>query len=86
MIIFSKLKLNCTKIICSLAYIGKSSWPELVGVTGDVAVKIIEKENRYVNAVIVEEGTFVTQDFRCDRVRVWVDKYTRIVITTPTIG
>lgn len=53
---------------------------------GDVAQKIIEKENHYVHARVVEEGTFVTQDFRCDRVWVWVDKYTHIVIITPVIG
>lgn len=58
----------------------------MVGVLGDVAQKIIEKENHYVHARVVEEGTFVTQDFRCDRVWVWVDKYTHIVIITPVIG
>ncbi|KAL0548180.1 hypothetical protein IC582_012626 [Cucumis melo] len=65
---------------------GKSSWPELVLVSGNIAEKIIEKENHYVNAIIVEQGKFVTQDFRCDRVWVWVDKYTRIVVKTPIIG
>lgn len=58
----------------------------MVGVSGNIAEKIIEKENHYVNAIIVEQGKFVTQDFRCDRVWVWVDKYTRIVVKTPIIG
>ncbi|KAG6495635.1 hypothetical protein ZIOFF_043461 [Zingiber officinale] len=47
--------------------VGKSSWPELVGVNGNKAVTIIEKENPNVDAITVLIGSFVTQDFRCDR-------------------
>ncbi|KAK6157991.1 hypothetical protein DH2020_005305 [Rehmannia glutinosa] len=52
---------------------GKSSWPELVGVPGEVAVATIERENPLVNAVIVPPGSVITADLRCDRVRVFVD-------------
>ncbi|XVE99291.1 hypothetical protein REPUB_Repub03eG0185900 [Reevesia pubescens] len=64
---------------------GKSSWPELVGETGEIAATTIENENPLVNAVIVLEGTSVTDDFRCDRVRVWVNT-NGIVIEVPVIG
>ncbi|KAK7268793.1 hypothetical protein RIF29_21502 [Crotalaria pallida] len=64
---------------------GKSSWPELVGVKGTVAESTIERENHLVNAVIVLEGSFVTADFRCDRVRVWVNT-NGIVTRVPHIG
>ncbi|KAJ7954763.1 putative Proteinase inhibitor [Quillaja saponaria] len=64
---------------------GKNSWPELKGTEGDAAVRIIERENRFVDAQIVLEGTIVTQDFRCDRVRVWVDT-NGIVTRVPQIG
>ncbi|BFG14054.1 hypothetical protein CerSpe_003280 [Prunus speciosa] len=64
---------------------GKDSWPELVGDKGKDAVATIESENHLVNAVIVKEGTFVTADFRCDRVRVWVNKR-GIVTKVPIIG
>ncbi|XVE77883.1 hypothetical protein DITRI_Ditri13aG0099500 [Diplodiscus trichospermus] len=64
---------------------GKSSWPELVGISGEVAAAIIEKENPKVSVAIVKEGMMVTMDFGCDRVRVWVDKY-GIVKLTPKIG
>ncbi|KAA8527720.1 hypothetical protein F0562_035411 [Nyssa sinensis] len=64
---------------------GKSSWPELVGAKGETAVKTIEKENHKVNAQIVLDGTPVTADFRCDRVRVVVDKKD-IVLQVPVIG
>ncbi|BAT94761.1 hypothetical protein LR48_Vigan02g169300 [Vigna angularis] len=64
---------------------GKSSWPELVGVEGSVAVATIERENPYVEAETVLKGSIVTTDFRCDRVRVWVTKE-GIVYQTPIIG
>ncbi|XP_062150152.1 proteinase inhibitor-like [Alnus glutinosa] len=64
---------------------GKNSWPELVGEQGTVAEATIERENSLVNAVIVEEGSFVTQDFRCDRVWVWVNE-NGTVCSVPTIG
>ncbi|KAJ4836292.1 hypothetical protein Tsubulata_008022 [Turnera subulata] len=62
---------------------GKNSWPELVGTKGEEAAATIEKENPNVNAVIVLEGTPVTMDFRCDRVRVWVDG---TVVRVPVIA
>ncbi|CAJ2628093.1 Inhibitor of trypsin and hageman factor [Trifolium pratense] len=64
---------------------GKNSWPELVGVEGKVAAATIERENPLVKANIVPEGSVVIQDFRCDRVWVWVDK-NGIVKQVPTIG
>ncbi|KAG4997783.1 hypothetical protein JHK82_028555 [Glycine max] len=64
---------------------GKSSWPELVGVEGTVAVATIERENPLVDANTVLKGTIVTPDFRCDRVWVWVTK-DGIVYQVPTIG
>ncbi|KAJ8486479.1 hypothetical protein OPV22_018964 [Ensete ventricosum] len=64
---------------------GKNSWPELLGVKGETAVTTIECENPAVKAVIVKVGSMVTADFRCDRVRVWVDK-AGIVAQIPSIG
>lgn len=63
----------------------KNSWPELMGTNGDYAASVIERENPNVDAVVVLNGSPVTADFRCDRVRVWVDRY-RIVVKTPTAG
>ncbi|KAI7738785.1 hypothetical protein M8C21_021082 [Ambrosia artemisiifolia] len=64
---------------------GKKSWPELVGADGQAATTIIESENHKVDAIIVEEGSFVTGDIRCDRVRVFVDG-NHIVKEVPKIG
>ncbi|MFS7925936.1 putative proteinase inhibitor I13, potato inhibitor I [Helianthus anomalus] len=64
---------------------GKKSWPELVGARGQAAAAIIESENHKVDAIVVEEGSFVTTDIRCDRVRVFVDD-NHIVKEVPKIG
>nr|XP_043634403.1 glu S.griseus protease inhibitor-like [Erigeron canadensis] len=64
---------------------GKSSWPELVGESGEAAAAKIEKQNPRVDAIVLRDGTPTTTDFRCDRVWVWVDSY-GVVIRTPNIG
>ncbi|KAJ0237488.1 hypothetical protein HA466_0248750 [Hirschfeldia incana] len=67
--------------------LGKTSWPELVGIDGDYAVSVIERENTRVRAVVILSGSPVTGDFRCDRVWVRVDKEVDgIVVQTPTVG
>ncbi|KAI3898806.1 hypothetical protein MKW92_023369 [Papaver armeniacum] len=65
---------------------GKNSWPELVGVDGDAAAATIKRQNgNIMSAVVVLEGTSVSEDFRCTRVWVWVNG-SGIVTTTPKIG
>ncbi|CAN6439448.1 unnamed protein product [Victoria cruziana] len=65
---------------------GKSSWPELVGFYGRFAPPIIRFQNPLVTDVdVVLQGTLVTMDFRCDRVRVWVNTK-GIIYKPPTIG
>ncbi|KNA21305.1 hypothetical protein SOVF_043910 [Spinacia oleracea] len=64
---------------------GKKSWPELVGKDGNEAAEIIKSENCFVKlTVVLLEGTPVTKDFRCDRVRVFVDACGKVV-ETPVI-
>ena len=71
---------------CLTFLLGKSSWPELVGVKGEVAEKKVKEENPSIKStVIVAEGSFVTLEFRCDRVRVWVDEK-GFVTKVPKIG
>ncbi|KAL7160371.1 hypothetical protein ABFS83_01G090900 [Erythranthe nasuta] len=64
---------------------GKRSWPELVGVPGNVAVATIERENPLVNAIILPPGTLPTLDFRCDRVWVYVNGNGNVTMV-PVIG
>ncbi|XP_027362403.1 inhibitor of trypsin and hageman factor-like [Abrus precatorius] len=65
--------------------VGKSSWQELVGINGEAATQIIMRENPNVKAFVVAEGSVVTNDFKCDRVRVFVN-YRGIVTLVPKIG
>ncbi|KAK3190254.1 hypothetical protein Dsin_029815 [Dipteronia sinensis] len=55
---------------------GKASWPELVGARGVDAASTIERENPYVTAEIVLEGTIVTQEFSCTRAEAGVGEAT----------
>ncbi|KAL2934634.1 Proteinase inhibitor [Bienertia sinuspersici] len=65
---------------------GKNLWPELVGEKGKKAAKIIRRENpNVVRTAVLLYGTFVTLDFRCDRVWVWVDD-DGYVVQAPMIG
>ncbi|KAK7274964.1 hypothetical protein RIF29_16067 [Crotalaria pallida] len=64
---------------------GKSSWEELVGINGGVATQIIMRENPRVKARTVAEGSAVTDNFRCDRVLVFVDNQ-NTVTEVPVIG
>jgi hypothetical protein len=73
----------CNKNVFALA--GKSSWPELLGAQARVAVVTIETQNPNVDTQVVLEGTPVTKDFSCTRVRVWIDQ-NRIVTRVPVIG
>ena len=71
--------------IGALNFAAKSSWPELLGAQARVAVATIETENPYVDTQVVLEGTPVTGEFSCTRVRVWIDR-NRIVTRVPVIG
>ncbi|KAI9087447.1 hypothetical protein K1719_030587 [Acacia pycnantha] len=65
---------------------GKDSWPELVGGEGESAKETIERENHWVTIiVIVVVGSSVTNDYRCDRVRIWVNRDGRVT-QVPKIG
>ncbi|XP_027183398.1 glu S.griseus protease inhibitor-like [Coffea eugenioides] len=70
---------------CNVNGTAKKSWPELVGAKGFAAASIIEEEDPHVQAILLEDGSPVTMDFRCDRVWVWVNQ-SRIVIRTPVVG
>uniref|UniRef100_A0ACD5Y3C2 Uncharacterized protein n=1 Tax=Avena sativa TaxID=4498 RepID=A0ACD5Y3C2_AVESA len=61
----------------------KTSWPELVGKSIEEAKKIILEDRPDVKTVeVFPVGTIVTEDFRLDRVRIFVD----IVAEIPRIG
>ena len=66
-------------------YIGKTSWPELVGEIGESSAIKIENENLLVNTVIIQQGTIIPSIYICNRVIVWVND-DGLTIRTPRIG
>ena len=64
---------------------GKHSWPELVGVEGNVAAAIIEQENPQVDAIVLRLDEMTDMSFRCERVKVRVDDR-GFVVETPRVG
>jgi len=65
--------------------VGKNAWPELCGTEGNSAVATIERENPSVNAFTLPEGSVVTLDIRCDRVRVFIND-NGFITRVPVIG
>ncbi len=64
----------------------KQSWPELVGVDAQLAVKTIKKESTYTKVVIIDENSRLDRMRRSDRVRVLIDRETNKVIKAPQRG
>ena len=63
----------------------KTSWPELLGLPGVEAKSKILADNPKLTVIILAVGTFVTQEFREDRVRVYVDSDQKVA-QIPRIG
>ncbi|CAF0958774.1 unnamed protein product [Rotaria sordida] len=64
---------------------GKYSWPEMLGKDGTLAVQYIKMKSNLTNVFTVPENSFITMDYRTDRVRVFVDN-NNIVTKVPRVG
>ena len=64
----------------------RTMWPEYKGINVDKAIENIKKENPELNVYKVATDEMVTMDYRTDRVRVYYDRNTNLVVTAPTIG
>ncbi|MCD7470243.1 hypothetical protein HAX54_009960, partial [Datura stramonium] len=63
----------------------KERWPELLGVPAKLARETIQKENpELTNVPSVLNGSPVTLDIRCDRVRLFVNVLD-FVVATPRV-
>ncbi|XP_049401796.1 trypsin inhibitor 1-like [Solanum stenotomum] len=64
----------------------KDKLPELLGVPAKLARETIQKANPTLTKVEnVQNGSPVTQDFRCDRVRLFIN-ILEIVVQVPRVG
>ncbi|GBG83772.1 hypothetical protein CBR_g37573 [Chara braunii] len=66
-------------------YSEKTSWPEVVGMTGEEAKRKIQEERPELLTYVVHKKSAVIFDYRFDRVRIVVDGKSKVVIT-PSIG
>ncbi|KAH6762870.1 hypothetical protein C2S52_020303 [Perilla frutescens var. hirtella] len=65
---------------------GKSEWPEVVGLTAEEAERKIKEEVSAATQLhVLPSDSFVTMDFRTDRVRIFIDS-ARKVHKPPKIG
>ncbi|XP_060180589.1 proteinase inhibitor I-B-like [Lycium barbarum] len=64
---------------------GKQSWPELVGQSAEIAIKIIENENPIAKIQLLFPGMVRPFNYVCGRVFLVVD-WNVIVVKTPTMG
>eukprot|EP00274_Cyanoptyche_gloeocystis_P005185 CAMPEP_0196658290 /NCGR_PEP_ID=MMETSP1086-20130531/28810_1 /TAXON_ID=77921 /ORGANISM="Cyanoptyche gloeocystis , Strain SAG4.97" /LENGTH=67 /DNA_ID=CAMNT_0041991797 /DNA_START=109 /DNA_END=312 /DNA_ORIENTATION=- len=63
----------------------KTSWPELVGKSGEEAAAAIKDSNSALQVHVVQEGSPCTMDWREDRVRIFVDASGKVA-SPPTCG
>ncbi|KAL5078186.1 hypothetical protein RYX36_017170 [Vicia faba] len=63
----------------------KTSWPELVGVSAEEAERKIKEEKPEAEIQVVPQGSFVTADYKFQRVRLYVDESNKVV-RAPAIG
>ncbi|MDL1420385.1 serine protease inhibitor, partial [Yersinia pestis] len=64
----------------------KERWPELLGTPAKFAMQIIQKENpKLTNVQTILNGGPVTEDLRCNRVRLFVNVLD-FIVQTPQIG
>ncbi len=65
----------------------KTQWPELEGVNDDEACEMIRKESdNTIEVIKLLENSFVTSDYRTNRVRVYYNKTTKLVVGVPSRG
>lgn len=64
---------------------GKSSWPELVGLSSEEAKKKIIEDKPEANVQVVPADAFLTMDYNTSRVRVFVDSSDKVT-KAPRIG
>ncbi|GAA1102601.1 serine protease inhibitor [Nocardiopsis composta] len=64
----------------------EGSWPDLVGMDADEAMRLLQEEDPGLSVSVVPEGTPATADFQCGRVRLSTDPDDGTVISAPSVG
>lgn len=70
---------------CAEAGQPKIDWPELEGATAAAAQAALEKEAPGFRVQVIGPDMMATAEYRCDRIRVWLNKEQR-VSQPPRVG
>ena len=66
---------------------GKDYWPELVGMDGSAAKKVIQREGGpKIKIELVPRGSYISEDVRQNRVRIFIHADTNRVAVAPRIA
>lgn len=63
----------------------KTTWPEVVGMAGEEAKKQIEEESPGISVHLIPQNSFITMDFRTNRVRLYIDSSGNVAVA-PKLG
>ncbi|KAL8148046.1 hypothetical protein AgCh_005402 [Apium graveolens] len=63
----------------------KTTWPEVVGMTGEEAKKQIEEESPGISVHLIPQNSFVTMDYRTNRLRLYIDSSGNVALA-PKVG
>jgi hypothetical protein len=72
-------------VCCAEAGQPKIEWPELEGATAAAAQAALEKEAPGFRVQVIGPDMMATAEYRCDRIRVWLNKQQR-VSQPPRVG
>eukprot|EP00978_Attheya_sp_CCMP212_P010864 scaffold26379_cov52-Attheya_sp.AAC.3 len=61
-------------------------WPACIGMESSECVSLIESDNSDLKVIVVQDGEYVTEDFRLERVWVFVDEDDLVVKPIPGRG
>jgi len=61
-------------------------WPACIGMESSECVTLIESDNSNLKVIVVQDGEYVTEDFRLERVWVFVDEDDLVVKPIPGRG
>ena len=75
----------CCRSCPAEAGASKTEWPELEGKTAEEAKAALQQEAPGFHIQVIGPDMFATADYRCDRIRVWLNKQQR-VSQPPRVG
>ncbi|GAB2287214.1 hypothetical protein Dimus_021595 [Dionaea muscipula] len=71
---------------CTNGHDYKVQWPELLGMNGEAAERIVKSDNPLVTVILMLPGRVGTADFCCNRVWIFIDQNGNVTTPFPMVG